>query len=99
MKNVPGAHTAEIDRIAHVEGSDPNEPLHATVVFRRKPSKEVTNKKDLVIDRTYQDSAGVHTVPRHHVYPIAGEHKLPTAYADAERKRADGKRLPTHSIV
>jgi len=99
MKDVPGAHTAEISHIAHVGGSDRNEPLHATVVFRRKPSKEEKDKKKLVIDRTYRDSAGIEqTVQLHHVYPKA-EHKMPKAYADAERNRAAAKGFPTHSIV
>jgi len=100
MKTVPGARTAEISRIAHVGGSDPKEPLHATVIFRRKPTKDVKNKKDLVIERTYTNAAGVtQTGQLHHVYPIAGKPHLPTAYANAERNRATAKGYSTHSIV
>lgn len=78
-----------ISRIASVGGSDPNEPMHARVIFRKTPPGATVTKsanKKAVIRSTYTDPAGVtKNGGMHHVYPKAAA--LPPSYAAAERKR------------
>jgi len=96
MKTVPGAHTAEITRIAHVGGTTPNDSLHATVAYRKKPPTLAKGQKlsgnaqkKLKIPSTYTDPATGATKKGglHHVYPKKSQ-KMPSSYAAAERKRA-----------
>jgi hypothetical protein len=96
MKTVPGAHTAQITRIAHVGGTTPNDPLHATVAYRKKPPTlpkgqklTASAQKKLKIPSTYTDptTGATKTGGLHHVYPKQSQ-KMPSSYAAAERKRA-----------
>ncbi|PPQ95579.1 hypothetical protein CVT26_008607 [Gymnopilus dilepis] len=93
MKSIPGAHTADVARIAHLGGSTPGDPLHATVAYRRKPPSgqtlSKTQTKKLLIPSSYTDSNGaVKKGGLHHVYPKKKSHHLPASYAAAERARA-----------